>query len=184
MKNLTLVLALTLGSTVLFAQSDGEKRMEEKRAEIERQKVAYITTQLELTPEESKAFWPLYERYNMEMDQFKDAKREEKREMRAQASEERLSEAEIDANMKRRFETERAKLALEESYYERFKSVLPAHKVAELYEVEREFKRELMKQMRDGREENEEMREERRTRTQEGTRRTAPTPSERPTQKR
>ena len=44
-------------------------RMDKKREKIEVQKIAFITKQLDLTPEEAQKFWPVY-------NQFSDARKQ------------------------------------------------------------------------------------------------------------
>ena len=43
---------------ISFAQPD--RVPQDKRKEIEAQKIAFITSQLKLTPKESQVFWPVY----------------------------------------------------------------------------------------------------------------------------
>ena len=56
MKNL-LIVCLILSSFSLFAQKKESK--DEKKQRIEAARVSFITKKLELTPEESKEFWPV-----------------------------------------------------------------------------------------------------------------------------
>ena len=56
MKNL-LIVCLILSSFPLFAQKKESK--DEKKQRIEAARVSFITKKLELTPEESKEFWPV-----------------------------------------------------------------------------------------------------------------------------
>ena len=59
----TLIFTLLLSSLVAVAQpktpNDAET-LEKKKEKIEAMKVAYLTNELELTVEESQAFWPVY----------------------------------------------------------------------------------------------------------------------------
>ena len=47
--------------TILISQRPGLERVAEK---VEAQKIAFITNALNLTPEESQKFWPLYNEYS------------------------------------------------------------------------------------------------------------------------
>ncbi|MEI7803435.1 MAG: hypothetical protein WCI97_12350, partial [Bacteroidota bacterium] len=66
MKKTILVLMLLTSVTLLKAQpgmGDGDKK-----EKIEALKVGYITKQLNLTAEEAKVFWPIYNQYDAEME--------------------------------------------------------------------------------------------------------------------
>ena len=59
----TLIFTLLLSSLVAVAQpktANDAETLEKKKEKIEAMKVAYLTNELELTVEESQAFWPVY----------------------------------------------------------------------------------------------------------------------------
>lgn len=152
-KQLILFLAIIL-AVPAFAQTqdrmrqsspDKQQMNKEKRAEIEAQRVAYITTQLELTPEESKAFWPVYNEYQKTIDQHRKTKSEFKKPMKDMSE---LSDTEVDELLQAQFTYERATIDIEEVYYGKFKQVLPVKKVAGFYEAERGFKKELLRSLK------------------------------------
>jgi hypothetical protein len=59
MRKLLLILFLFLSSAYICNAQDGNKDKEK----IEAVRTAYITNQLNLTPEEAQKFWPIYNRY-------------------------------------------------------------------------------------------------------------------------
>ena len=63
MRKLILILFLFLSSICICNAQDGNKEKEK----IEAVRTAYITNQLNLTPEESQKFWPIYNRYFSEV---------------------------------------------------------------------------------------------------------------------
>ena len=65
MNSKTLIIAM-LCPLFMLAQNH---KMDKKREKIEVQKIAFITKQLDLTPEEAQKFWPVY-------NQFSDAKKQ------------------------------------------------------------------------------------------------------------
>ncbi len=148
---LSLCLLFALGSSGQLIGQQGrssessEEQSDEKRKEIEAQRVAYITTQLELTPEESASFWPVYNEYKSEMEAHRKAKKGKKAK---QIDTESLSESEIDALVKERFAHQRVNIDIEEKYYEEFKKVLPVKKVAAFYKVNDDFRKELLRSLR------------------------------------
>jgi hypothetical protein len=66
MKNFFLFLSvLVLFSNNMLAQKDGDPV--DRKAEIEKIKIAYITKKLNLSVEEAQQFWPVYNNYEAEI---------------------------------------------------------------------------------------------------------------------
>jgi len=124
-----------------MAQRQGSPRVDER---IEAMKAAFITERLGLTPEEAQIFWPLYNEY-------RDSQRELRREYRPRKPIEEMTEAEASDFLDRSLEEETQLLELRRQYLGRFQQVLPARKVALLGKVEEEFKRELLRRVRENR---------------------------------
>jgi len=119
-----------IGST--FAQK-GEKA-EERKAE----KKAYISERLALTPEESKAFWPVYEKRNADKKEaLKVYKQDHKN---AKKKLEEMSDDEVKDMLHKSLAKRQAELDHQKKYHEKFMAVLPPKKVAKLYHLEREFR--------------------------------------------
>ncbi len=146
MKINILIVSLVCFAQVSFGQSSDRLT---QRDELESQKIAFITGELKLTPEEAQNFWPLYNAYHAELLKLRKSERLGKLERRNADS--RLSDKEIDAQIKQGFANDRHKIDLDEKYYEKFKTVLPVNKVADFYVAERNFKRELLKVLKDRR---------------------------------
>lgn len=97
----------------------------------------YLNKQLNLTPDESKKFWPLYKQYQEQMRTI--------RRLRAKNS----SAAQADANeqIKKDLYYETQLVETRKRYNDEFLKILPAEKVNELYKSEREFNNEVIKQL-------------------------------------
>lgn len=67
MKRILLLLFLTVFITAVYAQDDIGQLPEKKQENIEALKVAFISKELELTPEEAQRFWPVYNQYSKEL---------------------------------------------------------------------------------------------------------------------
>lgn len=68
MKTYLLLFALLFCSSIRsWAQGDGVQPDPKKERDIEALKVAYLSRELELSPEEAQRFWPLYNQYSKEM---------------------------------------------------------------------------------------------------------------------
>lgn len=110
-----------------------------KKEKIEALRVAFITQQLDLSPDESQKFWPVYNEYQ---DKFKAARKEFKGTSTTFASDKEAQEF-LDAELL----FKQRELNLYKEYYDRFKKILPLKKVAQLRQAEEDFKKELLKQL-------------------------------------
>lgn len=118
--------------------------MRARRADIEGQKVSFITAELELTPQQAQDFWPLYNAYRNDLQKLRRAGKQDynpRRDAdfnsrRGSDKELELSDKEWDEIMKREFTLDREKIDLDEKYYELYKTVLPVSKVAGFYIAE------------------------------------------------
>ncbi|MGE5355603.1 MAG: hypothetical protein ACM3PT_05130 [Deltaproteobacteria bacterium] len=127
----------------MIISSFGQRPVREKIADkIESHKIAFITEALDLTPEESQKFWPLYNEYSAK-----------ERELRPEFKErpKALSEAEANEIIGKFFENEEKRLMLMKNYYQKFKMVIPASKVVKLHFAERKFKEKLLEKMKERR---------------------------------
>ena len=141
MKQLTLIILFSITATVLFGQKVGTTS-----EKIETYRVAFFTQKLDLTEEESKDFWPVYNAYQKELKQLRGSEHKLSR-----GSYEEMSDEELEKAIEKRFEIRQKQLDLEKQYYKKFKAVLPMKKVAKLPRVERAFRSELLKKMKEQR---------------------------------
>lgn len=134
-----LFLILTLAAATASAQRPQNPRIEAYR-------VAFFTSELSLTEDEAKAFWPVYNAYQKEMDALHGKTRSLYKKETAN-----MSDKELETLVENRFKLEEDKLNTQKKYYEKFKKVLPMQKVVLLPKVEKDFKYELLRQMKDKR---------------------------------
>lgn len=141
MKQLSFIILFSITTIALFGQKRGEKS-----EKIEAYRVAFFTQKLDLTEEESKAFWPVYNAYQKELRELRKSERQLSR-----ANYGEMSDKELEEAMEKRFDLRQKQLDLEKQYYKKFKTVLPMKKVAKLPQVERAFRSELLKKMKEKR---------------------------------
>lgn len=66
MKKLYMILAFMF--VAFFAKAQEEEQLQDKKQQdIEALKVAFISKELELTPDEAQKFWPVYNQYSSEL---------------------------------------------------------------------------------------------------------------------
>ena len=145
MKNLLFVIALTLWIVPATGQ---HHQMDQKREQIQAYKIAYITNELQLTPDEAEKFWPIYnefelKRKDMEKDMFGDYHQ-------GGPDISTMSDEEIDKLVMAQLEKEKKLADLRYEYYLKLKKVLPIRKVFLLQRAEMEFKRVLLDRIREG----------------------------------
>lgn len=127
-------------------QFDQQKQHSDQHKNIEAQRIAFITQKLELTPDEAKVFWPVYNEYDVKRHElkksFKNGDDFNKQGM------DKLTEAEASQILDNQIIEAQKFLDLRKEYHAKFKSVLPAVKVLKLYDAEREFQKMLMDKIR------------------------------------
>lgn len=139
-----LMLFALLFSSVLFAQD--EMKNEHKRGEhrgdrmerMEAIKIAYITKELELTPEESQVFWPVYNKHHAKLKELRKNSKPRKKY-------EELTEAEAEEFVNRFIENEYAKAKIHEEMINELKLIIGSKRLLHLFKVEQKFKKEILK---------------------------------------
>lgn len=139
MKNLIFTIVL-LTSLSIFSQ-------ESKTDKVEAMKVGFITNRLELTAKEAQVFWPLYNEYNSKMEKLRKTKRSDFEELKNKS--ENLTDKELEAFINEVFTSKQKELDLQKEYYEKYAKVLSVKKVAMLYQAENQFKRELLRKIKE-----------------------------------
>ncbi len=125
------------------------ERQQEKKDNIEAMKIAFLTTKLDLTPEEAQKFWPVYNQYSDNLQDLRKKRREDERE--AKKNFEDLTDKEIELAIDNDLAFRQKELDLQKEYNTKFKGVLPMKKVSRLYAAEEQFKRVLLDKLRDNR---------------------------------
>jgi hypothetical protein len=139
MKNLIFTIVL-LNSLSFFSQ-------ESKSDKVEAMKVGFITNRLELTAKEAQVFWPLYNEYNSKMEKLRKTKRSDFEELKNKSD--NITDKELETFINEVFASKQKELDLQKEYYEKYAKVLPVKKVAMLYQAENQFKRELLRKIKE-----------------------------------
>ena len=149
MKSIKLVTIFMLLFVAFTAQS--QRRFNEKRAQIKSLKIAYLTTELSLTPDEATKFWPLFNAF--------DDRQSEIRIQKVKAYIDRID----DDILNKMTEKEAAVLVTqmennEEDIYQNrkkfitsLKGVIPSVKIIKLKRAEDNFNKKLLQQYKDKR---------------------------------
>jgi hypothetical protein len=111
---------------------------------IEAQRIAFITNFINLTPDEAKGFWPVY-------NQYVESQKAIKKNAKSTKEIDDLTESEADKLIIVSVEKDAKLLDLKKEYIQKLKKVLPSKKIAKLYEAEQEFKGELINAIKERR---------------------------------
>jgi Spy/CpxP family protein refolding chaperone len=145
LKNLFTILTVILFSSAVYSQpSRGRGGFEQ----VEAEKTAYFTRALDLTSEEAREFWPVY-------DEFRDRKSaiiREKHSLLRYFTEnyDNMDEKEAEEIAGKYLDLQIRETSLTEEFHEKFKKVLPPKKVMRFYHAENEFRMQLLRRIRGG----------------------------------
>lgn len=122
----------------------------DKGRKMEAMKISFLTQKLDLSVDEAKVFWPIYNDFNKEKDALWDGYREKMISFKKTTEIDELSDTEIQAMILTDFEFKQKDLNIERKYYSRLKSNLPIKTVGKFYRAQEAFKRELLNHYRGG----------------------------------
>jgi len=145
------VLLLLISTTIIvFAQktsSAQDNNHKDRWEKYKSEKVAFITTKLDLTPQEAEKFWPVYNALEKERSQAQ----REKRLLEKQVYEasEKLSDQEVIDLTRKFVGNKKQECQLDTEYNEKFLKILPPQKVLVLYKAEGEFRMYMFRKFRE-----------------------------------
>jgi hypothetical protein len=134
---------------VVSAMAQPGRGMQHRRGQIESQKIAYLTKELELTPQEAQVFWPVYNEFDAKRRALRDSFHANA--VKTDKTIDELSDKEAAELADNQIIESQKLLDLRKEYHSKFKTVLPIKKVLKLYEAERGFQKELLGQIRGNR---------------------------------
>lgn len=118
-----------------------------KKDQIKSMKIAFITQELELTPDEATKFWPLFNDFEAKQKEIRQDKLKEFRDKIDGG----ISEKEATTLLNQMESSEDKLHNLRKKFISNLKNVLPATKILKLKRAEEKFNRKLLKEIRDKR---------------------------------
>ncbi|MBC6109587.1 hypothetical protein ACFOG5_21980 [Pedobacter fastidiosus] len=143
MKNLFFATLLFLLPTMLRAQKP-------RGEEIESLKIAYFTQKLDLSPDEAKIFWPIYNEMQREQMALRKERMQKMISFRKVTEIDNLTDAQVQSLITSELDFRQRDLNLEKKYYNKFKSSLPIKIVGKYFRAQESFKRELLNRYKGG----------------------------------
>jgi len=143
------ILIAFIAVTSVFGAQAQEKKQDRSEKMLE-YKISFIEEKLALTDKEKADFIPIYKEY---LQKEQECRKEFRSEKGVAKGEKQLlsekSDAEIEKELDAHIARKEKGLAVDKEYLAKFKKALPMKKVAQLYEAERAFKKELLDKLRD-----------------------------------
>ena len=125
------------------------KNSEDWKQKIMNEKIAFLTTELDITPEEGQAFWPVYNKVNQEKDAAMRNVFKAYRNL-TKAVEEGVKGKELEKLLKEYLNAQQAQREVEEESADKFMKVLSTEKTAKLYLAEERFRRRQIHKLNHG----------------------------------
>ena len=148
MKKITKIL-VALAAMVCMGFSANASIADDWKEKLMAEKIAFLTLEVGLTPEEAQAFWPVYNQVEKEKDEAMFNVIRTYKEMN-KAIEEKKSEKEISALLDKYLEAQKKVNEIENGIAAKYKAVLPVEKVAKLYVAEEKFRRQQIRKLHHG----------------------------------
>ena len=134
---------LLLVPAVIFAQD-----RQDRRDKIETMHIAYLSQKLDLTTDEAKKFWPVYDEYKSDQGQLRKQRRDNIQAVKKAGGIDNMGDADVQKLIVAETDLESRELELRKQYVAKFQQVIPIRKVAKFFVAEDEFKRYLLDQLR------------------------------------
>lgn len=138
---LSLVALLLVVAPAAQAQR-GAARQGQRLGQLENAKIAFITNRVSLTQDQAQKFWPLYNEFSTRRRELNRSGRLLRRDVT-----EAMSDQQIRDNFTQAFTTRQQELNLEKEYFEKFQKVISLRQVAQLFQAERDFTKEVIKRV-------------------------------------
>ena len=148
---LALLLLFTTPGIAQKSDTPSPSGRPERMEKLESMKIAFFTERLNLTPDEAKAFWPVYNAFQAELEKLRNEHRETL--LNARDNIDKLSDKEIEKLVDNELIFRQNELDVFKKYSSQFKKALPIRKVAKLYRAEEDWKRKILDMWREKKEE-------------------------------
>ena len=116
----------------------------ERMKEIEAYKIGFMTQKLDLSADEAKIFWPIYNDWQKEQTTLRRERVQKMISYRKITEIEELSDTEVQNLIENDFSFKQRELNLERKYYYKLKSNLPIKIVGKFYRAQEAFKKEIL----------------------------------------
>ena len=135
LKHLVFILMLFTGYEVFSQPPASFRSSNSARNKVEAYRESYVDRQLNLNDDQKAKFWPVYRQYHDEITAVRRAKRQN------------ILTNKSKDQMQKDLQYDQQLIDIKRRYNQEFMKIMPADKVAKIYQSEREFNDELFKQL-------------------------------------
>ena len=132
-------------SLITYGQNE---RLKEKRDQIKAMKVAFLTTELNLTSDEAEKFWPVYNAYDDKQFELRHQKMKTYARKLNDGSLDNMSDREALAFLNQIESTDEEQYVIRKKFNSALRNILPPTKILKLRKSEVDFDRKLLQQYR------------------------------------
>lgn len=150
MKSINIFLIALFSLSGLFVMAQEETM--DRREKMQSLKIAHITNELNLTPEESTTFWPIYNKYEDARRQLKDEMRPTRKEMKSE-----MTEKEAKELVENHIAIKARELELEKQQVNDLVPVVGYNKLVKLHKAEQSFRLQLLRHHQKGQKQRKQM---------------------------
>ncbi len=152
MKKPIILLIITFFAYSAFAQNEPPREQKSHTyQQIQSAKIAFFTTEIQLTPKEAEEFWPLYNEYWREREMLMRRTQESMRVITAYVKDgSPKTEPELVKLMGVYISNLTEEGSIHKIYFDKFYKILPVEKVARIYIAEEQFRMKMIRQFRGG----------------------------------
>ena len=140
MNTLAVYVLVFIGAVTAQAQPKFDEGWKER---VQSEKIAFLTMELNITPEEAQTFWPVYNKVEKELDMSRFEVIKAYKAL-ADAVDADKPAKEIATLLDKYLEAKTNQDKLDNSAAQTYKEVLPVEKVAKLYVAEEKFRRQYI----------------------------------------
>ena len=115
---------------------------------MQSEKIAFLTTELNLSPEEAQVFWPVYNKIAAEKKELNKAVKTSYKALLEALNSDTVTDKEIDKLLDDYLAAKQANKEAGKGDVKEFRKVLPSKKVAKLYVAEEKFRRNQLQRMK------------------------------------
>ena len=151
MKNILKITILLFFISISATAQNGlmREKMQQKKDQVKSMKIAFITNELKLTPDEAAKFWPLFNEFEDKQKVIRQTKI--KNYIDRSQNAEKMTEKDAQSLLNQMESAEEELHQLRKNFVANLKGVLPATKILQLKGAEEEFSKKLLQQYRDKR---------------------------------
>ena len=132
-------------SVITYGQNE---RLKEKRDQIKAMKVAFLTSELNLTSDEAEKFWPVYNAYDDKQFELRHQKMKTYARKLNDGSLDNMSDREALAFLNQIESTDEEQYVIRKKFDSALRNILPPTKILKLRKSEVDFDRKLLQQYR------------------------------------